>query len=184
MVQKISPNADLIELNKYDSILRRNGFTPMQIMAIKRMVVEERDDIRWQYCEYIPFVICSILGNVLHGNNYASNKRIQEIIFETCQLYNEVDIGLLDIEEITKYNKDNFDLTLVINKPELVHKLTKPEISIADVKSYPQRTRDLMKKYKDELDKRIADDPDDEEAHSQYRMLNDMQRKFKRAGLI
>lgn len=183
-MQKISPNADLIELNKYDSILRRNGFTPMQIMAIKRMVVEEREDIRWQYCEYIPFVICSILGNVLHGNGYASNKRIQEIIYETCQLYNEVDMGLLDIDEITKYNKDNFDLTLIINKPELVHKLTKPEISIADVKSYPQRVRELMKQFQDDLDKRIADDPEDDEAFAQFRFLHEMQEKFKKVGVV
>lgn len=179
-----SVNSEFLKLKPLNTQLRRQGLGNNAINAIDRMVLKIEKDDQWEYFQKLPLIIFGCVVNVLKGNDYLSKKKIVLTINEATMLYNEITTELLDLDDVLKYCKDEADITFVISHEEQFYGNNKPQIKLSGVKTHQQRTISIMEQVKAELDKAIADDPEDDEAHSQLRLYNDLLRRFKKEGIV
>lgn len=179
---KHSANEELIAFNKYDSLLRKKGFTPSEIMAIKRICIENQRDIE-RGCYYkVPMVMVSLMINVLNGNRYLSKKKIKAAAQEVCELYEELKLELLDTDDVMDYNKNEADITIIFDKEP--PQVERPTIKVSGMKSHQERLINILDAKEKKLTEYVEADDNDDEAYTQLRLLEVLKREFEKEGLI
>lgn len=183
-VERLNPNKEVLALKKrYGGVLRRNGYTPAQEMCFYRMVVEMQREDEFCYCQKLPIAIFGLFINVLAGNKYTSKKRIEQIMEEVIELYKEIDLSLLDVDDVLGYCEKEVGMKITLERKELVEG-EKPSFKISGMKTHQERTAEVLKQAEEELKGYLEKDSEDYEAEAQLRLLNKLKGKFEKEGIL